>query len=44
MRATGKNIEAKLAEKEKEVHLLRQRDSVNTQGYDIIQRNFRINS
>jgi integrase len=28
--ATGKNIEAKLSEKEKEIQLLRQRDSVNT--------------
>jgi integrase len=30
LEATGKNIEAKLSEKEKEIHLLRQRDSVNT--------------
>jgi len=28
--ATGKNIEAKISEKEKEIRLLRQRDSVNT--------------
>lgn len=28
--ATGKNIEAKLSEKEKEIQLLRQRDSINT--------------
>ncbi|HEY7082651.1 MAG TPA: tyrosine-type recombinase/integrase [Nitrososphaeraceae archaeon] len=28
--ATGKNIEAKLSEKEKEIELLRQRDSINT--------------
>ena len=28
--ATGKSIEAKLSEKEKEIQLLRQRDSVNT--------------
>ena len=27
---TGKNIEAKLSEKEKEIHLLRQRDSLNS--------------
>jgi hypothetical protein len=27
--ATGKNIDAKLSEKEKEIQLLRQRDSVN---------------
>jgi hypothetical protein len=30
LEATGKNIEAKLSEKEKEIQLLRQRDSVNT--------------
>lgn len=30
LEATGKNIEAKLSEKEKEIHLLRQRDSENT--------------
>jgi integrase len=30
LEATGKNIEAKLTEKEKEIQLLRQRDSVNT--------------
>ena len=30
LEATGKNIEAKLSEKETEIHLLRQRDSVNT--------------
>ena len=27
---TGKNIEAKLSEKEKEIQLVRQRDSINT--------------
>jgi integrase len=30
LEATGKNIESKLSEKEKEIQLLRQRDSVNT--------------
>ena len=30
LEATGKNIEAKLSEKEKEIQLLRQRDSMNT--------------
>jgi integrase len=30
LEATGKNIEAKLSEKEKEIQLLRQRDSINT--------------
>jgi integrase len=30
LETTGKNIEAKLSEKEKEIQLLRQRDSVNT--------------
>jgi integrase len=30
LEATGKGIEAKLSEKEKEIHLLRQRDSENT--------------
>ena len=30
LESTGKNIEANLSEKEKEIHLLRQRDSVNT--------------
>ena len=30
LEATGKNIEVKLSEKEKEIQLLRQRDSVNT--------------
>jgi hypothetical protein len=30
LEATGKNIDAKLSEKEKEIQLLRQRDSVNT--------------
>ena len=30
LEATGKNIEAKLSEKEKEIQQLRQRDSVNT--------------
>jgi integrase len=30
LESTGKNIEAKLSEKEKEIQLLRQRDSVNT--------------
>jgi hypothetical protein len=30
LEATGKNIETKLSEKEKEIQLLRQRDSVNT--------------
>ena len=30
LEATGKNIEAKLSEKEREVQLLRQRDSMNT--------------
>lgn len=30
LEATGKNIEAKLTEKEKEIQLLRQRDSMNT--------------
>jgi integrase len=30
LEATGKNIDAKLSEKEKEIRLLRQRDSVNT--------------
>lgn len=30
LEATGKNIEAKLSEKEKEIQLLRQRDSLNT--------------
>lgn len=30
LEATGKNIEAKLSEKEKEMQLLRQRDSMNT--------------
>ena len=30
LEATGKNIEAKLSEREKEIQLLRQRDSVNT--------------
>ena len=29
LEATGKNIEAKLSEKEKEIQLLRQRDSMN---------------
>ena len=29
LEATGKNIEAKLSEKEKEIQLLRQRDSIN---------------
>ena len=30
LETTGKNIEAKLSEREKEIQLLRQRDSVNT--------------
>jgi hypothetical protein len=30
LEATGKNIEAKLSEKEREIQLLRQRDSMNT--------------
>ena len=30
LEATGKNIEAKLSEKEIEIQLLRQRDSMNT--------------
>jgi integrase len=30
LEATGKNIESKLSEKEKEIQLLRQRDSINT--------------
>jgi hypothetical protein len=30
LESSGKNIEAKLSEKEKEIQLLRQRDSVNT--------------
>jgi hypothetical protein len=30
LEATGKNIEAKMSEKEKEIQLLRQRDSLNT--------------
>ena len=30
LEATGKNIESKLSEKEKEIQLLRQRDSMNT--------------
>jgi hypothetical protein len=30
LESTGKNIEAKLSEKEKEIQLLRQRDSMNT--------------
>jgi integrase len=30
LEATGKNIEAKLSEKDEEIHLLRRRDSVNT--------------
>jgi hypothetical protein len=30
LETTGKNIESKLSEKEKEIQLLRQRDSVNT--------------
>jgi len=30
LEVTGKNIESKLSEKEKEIQLLRQRDSVNT--------------
>ena len=30
LEATGKNIEAKLSEKEKEIQLLSQRDSINT--------------
>ena len=30
LEATGKNIEAKLSEKEKEIEMLRQRDSINT--------------
>lgn len=30
LETTGKNIEAKLSEKEKEIQLLRQHDSVNT--------------
>jgi hypothetical protein len=30
LETTGKNIESKLFEKEKEIQLLRQRDSVNT--------------
>ena len=30
LETTGKNIEAKLSEKEKEIQLLRQRDSMNT--------------
>jgi hypothetical protein len=30
LESTGKNIEAKLTEKEKEIQFLRQRDSVNT--------------
>ncbi len=30
LEATGKSIEAKLSEKEKEMQLLRQRDSMNT--------------
>lgn len=30
LEATGMGIEAKLSEKEKEIHLLRQRDSENT--------------
>ena len=29
-RSAGKNIEAKLSEKEQEIELLRQRDSINT--------------
>jgi integrase len=32
LEATGKNIEAKLSEKEKEIQLLRQRDSMNTEA------------
>src|SRR5919198_591575 len=31
LEATGKNIEAKLSEKEKEIHLLRQRDLMNSE-------------
>jgi integrase len=30
LEATGKNVESKLSEKEKEIQLLRQRDSINT--------------
>ena len=30
LEATGKNIESKLSEKEREIQLLRQRDSMNT--------------
>jgi hypothetical protein len=30
LETTGKNIEAKLSEKEKDIQLLRQRDSMNT--------------
>jgi hypothetical protein len=30
LETTGKNIESKLSEKEKEIQLLRQRDSMNT--------------
>ena len=32
LEATGKNIESKLSEKEKEIQLLRQRDSMNTEA------------
>jgi hypothetical protein len=32
LEARGKNIEAKLSEKEQEIQLLRQRDSMNTEA------------
>jgi hypothetical protein len=32
LEATGKNIEAKLSEKEKEIQLLRQRDYMNSEA------------
>jgi hypothetical protein len=36
LETTGKNIESKLSEKEKEIQLLRQRDSVNTDAISIL--------